>query len=236
MTGGNYATIAGDGAFTILASTAPTVRRLGDGLAGGRGDGDGGGGVPGGFDGDAAGVGERGVGVRAGWRTEERQGARERHVHLHGDGGPVAGGELRAGVHGDDHELAQLRRDDHRRGDVRAGLERDGGGGGGTGFVFWAWTEGGSPVSTNATYTFAAAGSRSLVASFMHAPNATTFDFDNAGRYRPLPITLSSDGLAATFTGGYSVQQVGELGVPAGVLGAVPLPQQRVRGGPDHRL
>jgi hypothetical protein len=91
------------------------------------------------------------------------------------------------------------------------------------GFVFSQWTEFGTPVSSQATYSFSPDRDVTLTAEFVHAPNTTTFDFDNAPVHTSLPVYLVSRGLGATFSGtgsGYSIQAVGELGIaPPGFSG-----------------
>jgi hypothetical protein len=84
------------------------------------------------------------------------------------------------------------------------------------GFVFSSWSDG----STQATHTFPAAYDLQITAFFDSAPNYVTFDFDNAPLYTALPLDLTVDGLTGHFTGGYSTQLVGTLGIaPLGMSG-----------------
>jgi hypothetical protein len=47
-----------------------------------------------------------------------------------------------------------------------------------------------------------------------------TFDFDSGPQYSSLPLDLTVNGVTAHFTGGYSIQQVGTVGIsPAGFSG-----------------
>jgi len=84
------------------------------------------------------------------------------------------------------------------------------------GFVFSSWSDG----STTATHSFPAVSDLQLTALFDSAPNAVTFDFDSGPQYSSLPLDLTVNGVTAHFTGGYSIQQVGTVGIsPAGFSG-----------------
>lgn len=84
------------------------------------------------------------------------------------------------------------------------------------GFVFNSWSDG----TTTAVYSFPAVSDLVLTAFFDSAPNAGTFDFDAGPVHVSLPLDLTANGLPAHFTGGYSIQPVGTLGIsPAGMSG-----------------
>lgn len=84
------------------------------------------------------------------------------------------------------------------------------------GFVFTGWSDG----STTAVNAFPATADLQLTAFFASAPDFATFDFDNAPVMSPLPLDLLSGGVGAHFSGGYSVQPVGTLGIaPLGMSG-----------------
>ncbi len=91
------------------------------------------------------------------------------------------------------------------------------------GFVFSEWSYFGTQMSTAATYSFPAAQDITLTAVFVPAPNSTTFDFDDAPVHTSLPISLISDVLGASFSAtgsGFSIQPVGSVGLaPAGMSG-----------------
>lgn len=90
-------------------------------------------------------------------------------------------------------------------------------------YVFAGWTEFGAPVSTSASYSFAASADRVLTANFVLDPKGRVFDFDDAPAYTSLPIDLSAGGLGVhlSATGsGFSVQPANALGfTPAGFAG-----------------
>ncbi len=73
-----------------------------------------------------------------------------------------------------------------------------------SGYVFHAWLEGGSPVSSSASYTFTIASSRNLVAQFTAQPASALFDFDtglpSVQPYQSMPSTQTNAGLTATFS------------------------------------
>jgi hypothetical protein len=96
------------------------------------------------------------------------------------------------------------------------------------GFVFSRWTDYGSPVSTDLSYTFTVSADHSLMAVFDVDPLAATYSFDDARQYGPFPIDLSSNGLWAHFSGtgsSYSIQAVGTVGLaPAGFSGLCVFP------------
>lgn len=84
------------------------------------------------------------------------------------------------------------------------------------GFVFNSWSDG----MITPLHVFPAASDIQLTAFFDSAPNAATFDFNNAPVHTPLPLDQTVSGLGAHFTGGYSVQAVGTVGIaPAGFSG-----------------
>ena len=84
------------------------------------------------------------------------------------------------------------------------------------GFVFDSWSD----ATTTPTYSFPAASDLQITAFFASAPRAVTYDFDNAPVHTSLPIDLTVNGLTAHFTGGYSTQPVGTVGIsPAGFSG-----------------
>ncbi|TWT42306.1 hypothetical protein RAS1_34360 [Phycisphaerae bacterium RAS1] len=90
-------------------------------------------------------------------------------------------------------------------------------------FAFVDWTEFGTPVSTSATYEFAASANRVLVANFVPRRTGAIFDFDNATPGSSLPISLTLGTLTANFSAtgsGYSIQRADTLGfTPAGFGG-----------------
>lgn len=89
------------------------------------------------------------------------------------------------------------------------------------GFVFNSWSDG----VTTATHAFPAAADLQLTAFFDSAPDAATFDFDGAPVGGPFPLDLVVNGLTAHFTGGYSIQPVGTVGIsPAGFSGLCVFP------------
>jgi hypothetical protein len=91
------------------------------------------------------------------------------------------------------------------------------------GFIFASWTESGTPVSTSATYSFAATANRALVGNFDPAPASVVFDFENAPVHTSLPIDVTVSGLTAHFSAtgaGFSIQDVGTIGIsPPGFSG-----------------
>ncbi len=92
------------------------------------------------------------------------------------------------------------------------------------GFVFSGWSDG----ATTPTHSFIATSDVTLTAFFASAPLSVTFDFDNARQYAPFPIDLTVNGLWAHFSGtgeGYSVQAVGTVGIsPPGFSGLCAFP------------
>jgi hypothetical protein len=89
------------------------------------------------------------------------------------------------------------------------------------GFVFNSWSDG----ATTATHSFPAGSDVQITAFFDSAPDAVTFDFDNARVHAPFPIDLTMKRLTAHFTGGYSIQPVGTVGIsPAGFSGLCVFP------------
>ena len=89
------------------------------------------------------------------------------------------------------------------------------------GFKFVNWTEFGTPVSTNANYSFTLTADRSLVANFAPAGTSATFDFDTGtpavGPSQGMPATQTKNGVTATFStlaGGWSVQNTFYYWVP----------------------
>jgi hypothetical protein len=90
-------------------------------------------------------------------------------------------------------------------------------------FNFVNWTEGGTPVSNSASYTFSAGANRTLVANFALGNNTVWFDFENAPLYTSLPIDVTVGGITAhlSATGqGYSIQWANTMGfTPAGFSG-----------------
>ncbi len=84
------------------------------------------------------------------------------------------------------------------------------------GFVFTGWSDG----APEASHSFPASADVQLTAFFVSAPNSVTFDFNAAPQYTPFPIDQSVSGLTAHFAGGYSIQQVGAVGIaPMGFSG-----------------
>lgn len=84
------------------------------------------------------------------------------------------------------------------------------------GFVFAGWSDG----SLTPTISFPAASDLWLTAFFDAAPGFATFDFDGATPGSGLPQWFTAGGIGATFSGGYSVQPVGTLGIaPLGMSG-----------------
>lgn len=84
------------------------------------------------------------------------------------------------------------------------------------GFVFNSWSDG----TLTPTHSFAASSDIWLTAFFDSAPDAVTFDFDAATPGYGLPLEQTVNGLTAYFAGGFSVQQVGTVGIaPAGMSG-----------------
>jgi hypothetical protein len=84
------------------------------------------------------------------------------------------------------------------------------------GFVFDSWSDG----TLTATDTFTASADAWITAFFVSAPDAVTYDFDSTPAMSPIPIDIAVNGVVAHFEGGYSVQQVGTLGIaPAGFSG-----------------
>jgi Divergent InlB B-repeat domain len=96
------------------------------------------------------------------------------------------------------------------------------------GYDFAYWADWGTPVSTDATYTFAAGADRSLQAVFVNEPRGTTFTLDDGPSHTSFPISLASDGLGMLLTAtgsGYSLQPVGTVGIsPAGFEGLLAYP------------
>jgi hypothetical protein len=88
---------------------------------------------------------------------------------------------------------------------------------------FVNWTEGGTQVSTTASYTFVASANRTLVANFSLGSAGVLFDFDNAPIHTSLPIDLTVGGLTAhlSATGqGFSIQPANTMGfTPVGFGG-----------------
>lgn len=87
------------------------------------------------------------------------------------------------------------------------------------GFVFSQWSDG----ETSPTYEFPAEYDLTLTAFFELEPLSRAFDFDNGPIHTSLPINLSSDGLTAYFSatgGGYSIQRADAMGfAPEGFEG-----------------
>ena len=84
------------------------------------------------------------------------------------------------------------------------------------GFVFDGWSDG----SPNAVHSFPAASDLWLTALFRSAPDAVTFDFDGGPVSSSLPIDWTLNSLTGHFTGGFSVQPVGTVGIsPIGFSG-----------------
>jgi hypothetical protein len=84
------------------------------------------------------------------------------------------------------------------------------------GFVFTSWSDG----ATTAAHAFPASADVRLTAFFDSAPDAVTFDFDGGPYQSPLPIDWTVNGVTGRFTGGHSTQQVGTLGIaPDGMYG-----------------
>jgi len=94
------------------------------------------------------------------------------------------------------------------------------------GFKFVNWTEFGTPVSSNANYSFNLTADRSLVANFVPAGPSAAFDFDTGtpavGPGQGMPTTQTKNGVTATFStlaGGWSVQNDFFSWVPAVFFG-----------------
>ena len=84
------------------------------------------------------------------------------------------------------------------------------------GFVFNSWSDG----TLTATYQFPAVADVMLAAFVDSAPDAVTYDFDSGPVHTSLPLDLTVTGLTAHFAGDYSIQPVGTLGIsPAGFSG-----------------
>jgi hypothetical protein len=84
------------------------------------------------------------------------------------------------------------------------------------GFVFNSWSDG----TTTATCSFPATSDVVLTAYFDSAPDAVTYDFDSGPLHGGFPLDYTINGLTAHFSGGYSVQPVGTLGIsPIGFSG-----------------
>jgi hypothetical protein len=84
------------------------------------------------------------------------------------------------------------------------------------GFLFTGWSDGG----TTATHSFTVTSGVYLTAFFASAPDAVTFDFDGGPYHASLPLDYTVNGVTAHFTGNYSTQPVGTLGIaPAGMSG-----------------
>jgi hypothetical protein len=87
------------------------------------------------------------------------------------------------------------------------------------GFLFSGWSDGG----TTATHMFPATSDVQITAFFVPDPLSVTFDFDNAPVHTSLPVDVSVDGLSAhlSATGaGFSIQPFGSVGLaPAGMSG-----------------
>lgn len=84
------------------------------------------------------------------------------------------------------------------------------------GFVFDSWSDG----SPDATHSFAAASDLWITAFFRSARDAVTFDFDAGPVSTSLPLDWTVNHLTGHFTGNFSVQQVGTVGIsPIGFSG-----------------
>jgi hypothetical protein len=84
------------------------------------------------------------------------------------------------------------------------------------GFVFDSWSDG----SLDATHTFTASSDLWITAFFRSAPFAATFDFDGGPVSTSLPLDWTVDQLTGHFTGDFSVQSVGTVGIsPIGFSG-----------------
>jgi flagellar hook capping protein FlgD/List-Bact-rpt repeat protein len=84
------------------------------------------------------------------------------------------------------------------------------------GFVFDSWSDG----SVDATHTFPAMSDLWITAFFQSAPTAATFDFDGGPGWTSLPLDWTVNHLTGHFTGNFSVQAVGTLGIsPIGFSG-----------------
>ncbi len=90
-------------------------------------------------------------------------------------------------------------------------------------YTFVNWSEYGTPVSTAADYTFAAASNRALTANFTLDPQGRAFDFDDAPPYTSLPLSLTHTGLTASLSAtgsGFSMQLLSAIQIhPAGFAG-----------------
>ncbi len=84
------------------------------------------------------------------------------------------------------------------------------------GFVFDSWSDG----SPDAVHSFPATYDVWLTALFRSAADAVTFDFDTAPVSTSLPLDLTVNGLTGHITGGFSIQPVGTVGIsPLGFSG-----------------
>ena len=84
------------------------------------------------------------------------------------------------------------------------------------GFVFDAWSDG----NVDATHSFVAASDLWITAFFRSAPDAATFDFDAGPVATTLPLDWTVNHLTGHFSGDFSVQQVGTVGIsPIGFSG-----------------
>src|SRR5262249_17051155 len=90
-------------------------------------------------------------------------------------------------------------------------------------FTFANWTEFGSPVSSQATYSFTATANRRLTANFALSGQSRVFDFAKPPIPPSLPIDLPVGGLTGHFSAtgaGYSIQPANTMGfTPAGFAG-----------------
>jgi hypothetical protein len=215
ITGGTYQVIAGDLAFSLLTSGAPTVTISASESPTGAGTISGAGSYPIGSTASLQATSNTGWGFRN-WTESGTQVSTNAHYTFTATvnrtlvanfgpaytiltssypsyGGVVTG----AGVYTSGSNVTLVATPNH-------------------GFVFNSWSDGG----TTPTYSFPAASDLQLTAFFDSAPHAVTFDFDNAPVHTPLPIDLTLNGLTAHVTGGYSIQPVGTVGIsPAGFSG-----------------
>jgi hypothetical protein len=84
------------------------------------------------------------------------------------------------------------------------------------GFVFHSWSDG----SLDATHSFVATSDVWITAFFGSAPDAVTFDFDTGPVSTSLPLDWTENGVTGHFTGNFSVQPVGTVGIsPIGFSG-----------------
>jgi hypothetical protein len=84
------------------------------------------------------------------------------------------------------------------------------------GFLFDSWSDG----SLEAAHSFPAASDLWITAFFRSAPDAVTFDFDAGPVSTSLPLDWTVNGVTGHLTGNFSVQQVGTVGIsPAGFSG-----------------